>query len=90
MIEPTNQQLHFPYLAIFETPNPERMAVESTRRTDALMEIVMSGDETPRFDSRSHEVQVQKVVVRESDIVEGVSYGSAVRDHVLANLDIWI
>ncbi len=89
-IQPTNQQLYYPHLAIFDTPNVEREVVEQTRRTDELVEIVIGESATPRFDHRSAEVQVQKVVVRENDAVAGVSYGSVTRDHMLSNLDIWI
>ncbi len=89
-IQPTNQQLIYPHLALFDAPNVEREVVETERRTGELVEIVRSGEAIPRFDARSEEIQYQKGVVRATDPEMGLSYGSAWREQMLSNLDIWI
>jgi hypothetical protein len=89
-IQPTNQQLIYPHLALFDPPDVEREVVESERRTGELVEILRSGEETPHFDERADEIQYQKSVVRASDPELGVSYGSAWREQMMSNLDIWI
>jgi hypothetical protein len=89
-IQPINQQLIYPFLAIFETPDVERIVVEEDRRTGELVEIMTSGGKTSTYDRKSDSVQSQKVVVRIADPTAGTSYGSTWREQMLSSLDIWI